>query len=155
MSTSQTTFGPFEPVGSDKISIAILSYVCARNRQRQFDLVVREFKKSGLSQKELADRIGSTADVISRVLARPRNWEADTFARLMFGISGAMPVYQADYPFRRQVVESIDFQNKPQKSQEDAKPDLTELGLVVGSKKEQHPKDGLDWASQFRAGRAA
>lgn len=99
MSTSPTTHLS-EPVGADKISQGTLGYICMRNRQRQYDLVIREFKKSGISQKELADRLGSTPDVISRLLARPGNWESDTFAKLMFGISGAVPAYQATYPLR-------------------------------------------------------
>jgi transcriptional regulator with XRE-family HTH domain len=100
MSTSHTTTGPSEPIGANKISRGTLAYICARHRQRQYDLVIREFKKSGLTQKQLADRLGSTPDVISRLFARPSNWEADTFARLMFAISGAVPSYGVTYPFR-------------------------------------------------------
>jgi hypothetical protein len=100
MSTSQT-IGLSEPVGTDKISQGTLGYICTRNRQRQYDLVIREFKKSNLTQAGLGRRLGKSAEVISRLLARPGNWEADTFAELMFGISGAVPNYRADYPLRR------------------------------------------------------
>lgn len=104
MSTSQIMPGLSEPVGSDKISQGTLAYICARNRQRQYDIVIREFKKSGITQKELADRLGSTPDVVSRLLARPGNWEADTFAKLMFAISGAVIFYGSTHPFKAQSI---------------------------------------------------
>jgi hypothetical protein len=95
------TGGLLEPAGTDKISQGTLGYICTRNRQRQYDLVIREFKKSGLTQAVLARRLGKSPEVVNRLLARPGNWEADTFAELMFGISGAVPGYRADYPLRR------------------------------------------------------
>ena len=97
MSTSQTT-GLSKPTAAYKISIGTLGYINARNRQRAYNLVIREFKKSGLTQAALASRLGKTADVICRLLARPRNWELDTFSSLLFGISGAVPQYEATYP---------------------------------------------------------
>jgi hypothetical protein len=97
MNTSPTT-GLSEPVGSAKISLGTLGYVRARNRQRQFDLVIREFKRTGITQAELARRLGKSPEVISRLLARPTNWEADTFGDLLFGISGAVPAYRLEHP---------------------------------------------------------
>lgn len=99
MSTSQTT-GLSEPVGADKISVGTLGYICARNRQRQYNLVIKEFKRSGITQADLGRRLCKSPEVISRLLARPANWEADTFAELLFGISGAVAEYQADHPLR-------------------------------------------------------
>ena len=101
MNTSPTT-GLSEPVGSAKISLGTLGYVRARNRQRQYDLVIREFKRSGMAQAELARRLGKSPEVISRLLARPTNWEADTFADLLFGISGAVPAYRIEHPVSSQ-----------------------------------------------------
>lgn len=101
MTTSQTT-GLSEPVGSTKISIGTLGYIRARNRQRQYDLVIREFKRSGITQADLGRRLGKPPEVISRLLARPGNWESDTFADLLFGISGAVASYQAGHPLSRQ-----------------------------------------------------
>jgi antitoxin HicB len=97
MSTSQT-IGLSEPVGAAKIQAGTLGYVCARNRQRQYDLVIEEFKKSGLTQAELARRLGKSPEVISRLLARPGNWESNTLSELLFAISGAVPAYRVDYP---------------------------------------------------------
>ena len=101
MSTSQTT-GLSEPTGSTKIPLGTLGYVCARNRQRAYDLVIREFKKSGLTQAQLAKRLGKAAEVISRLLSRPRNWELDTFSELLFAISGTVPAYNLTHPLSGQ-----------------------------------------------------
>jgi hypothetical protein len=110
MSTSQTT-ELCEPIGSIKISRGTLGYVCARHRQRQYDIVIREFKKGGLTQADLARRLGKSREVISRLLARPGNWESDTFSELLFGISGAIAAYRVDYPFSRQTFSSTDWSN--------------------------------------------
>jgi hypothetical protein len=101
MSTSQTT-GLSKPTGSTKISLGTLGYICARNRQRAYDLVIKEFKKSGLTQADLARRLDKGAEVISRLLSRPRNWELDTFSELLFAISGAVVTYSLAYPLAAQ-----------------------------------------------------
>jgi transcriptional regulator with XRE-family HTH domain len=106
MSTSQTT-GLSEPVGTDKISIGTLGYVRARHRQRQYDLVIREFKKSGLTQADLARRLGKSPEVISRLLARPSNWEADTFADLLFATSGAVAKIEVVHLFTKSTADPI------------------------------------------------
>jgi hypothetical protein len=97
MSTSQTS-GLSEPTGSAKISSGVLGYIRSRYRQRQYDLVIREFKKSGISQADLARRLDKSPEVISRLLARPGNWESDTFSDLLFAISGAVASLRADHP---------------------------------------------------------
>jgi len=65
------------------------------------------------------------------LLARPSNWESDTFAKLLFAISGSVPMYEAAHPFRPQSVGPINFQNAFSKKQEDAKPDLVTMGLLA------------------------
>ena len=97
MSTSQTT-SLSEPKGTEKISIGTFGYINARNRQRAYNLVIGELRKSGLKQNELAKRLGKGEDVVSRLLRRPRNWELDTFSELMFAISGAVVTYSAAHP---------------------------------------------------------
>jgi transcriptional regulator with XRE-family HTH domain len=113
MSTSQTT-GLSEPVGADKISVGTLGYIRARHRQRAYDLVIREFKKSGMTQADLARRLGKSPEVISRLLARPSNWEADTFSDLLFAISGAIASYRAEYPLSQRIQQIPDEQIKPE-----------------------------------------
>lgn len=100
MTTSRTT-GLSEPMGNAKISLGTLGYVRARNRQRVYDLVIREFKKSGLTQAELARRLGKAPEVVSRLLSRPGNWELDTLSDVLFAISGAVPTYRVGYPLAK------------------------------------------------------
>src|SRR5262245_32698491 len=97
MSTSRTS-ALSKPTGSDKISVGTLGYVRARNRQRAYDLVVRELKKSGITQAELARRLGKGQDAVSRLLSRPGNWELDTLSDLLSAISGSRPCVSADDP---------------------------------------------------------
>jgi hypothetical protein len=111
MSTSQT-IGLSEPVGAAKIPAGTLGYICARNRQRQYDLVIGEFKKSGLTQAELARRLGKSPEVISRLLARPGNWESNTFSELLFAISGAVPAYRVDYPLSHRLHGSAEWSGR-------------------------------------------
>jgi hypothetical protein len=99
MSTSQIT-GLCEPTGSDKVSLGTLGYIRALNKQRQYDIVIKEFKQSHLSNADLARRMGKAPEVICRLLARPSNWEAETFSDLLFCISGGVTKYQVDHPFR-------------------------------------------------------
>lgn len=149
MSTLQSA-GPSEPADATKISLGTLGYIRGRHRQRQYDLVIREFKQSGISQRELADRLGKPPEVISRWLARPQNWEADTFSDLLFATSGAIAAYRADHPFRRHAGVPINLPNRTYERQEDIKPDLVDLGLLIKPKNDK-PKIGGDLASQLSA----
>jgi hypothetical protein len=101
MTISQTA-SLSKPIGSNKISSGTFAYVKTRNRQRAYDLVIREFKKSGLSQADLGRRLGKTADIISRLFSRPANWELDTFSELLFAITGGLLRVQADHPTSQQ-----------------------------------------------------
>jgi hypothetical protein len=97
MSTSQTS-GLSKPTGSEKVSIGTLGYVRTRARQRVYNLVLKELKKSGVTQADLARRLDKGPDAICRLLARPGNWELDTLSDLLFGISGSTPTFSVDYP---------------------------------------------------------
>jgi hypothetical protein len=88
----------FKPTGSNKISLGTLGYVRARNKQRAYSLIVKEFSKSGLSQADLAKRLGKGTDVICRLLSRPGNWGLDTFSDLLFGITGSLANFSATQP---------------------------------------------------------
>jgi hypothetical protein len=101
MRTLQTT-GLYEPVGEEKISAGALSYIATRVKLRAYDLVVRELKASGITQAQLAKRLGKAPEVVSRMLSRPGNWEMKTFSELLFAISGAVPVFSLSYPVKRQ-----------------------------------------------------
>jgi len=97
MTTSRTTFLS-KPSGDSPVKRATLAYVLARGRQQAFNLIVSEFKKSGISQAVLARRLGKGTDQISRLLRRPSNLEIDTLTAVVFALSGAAPRYGLDFP---------------------------------------------------------
>ena len=66
-----------------------------------YDVVIKEFKRSGLSQADLARRLGLGTDRVCRLLGGPGNWTLDTSSDLLFAISGAEPVYGLAYPLDR------------------------------------------------------
>jgi hypothetical protein len=86
------------PIGSDRVPVGTLGYFQARNKRRAYSLVMKEFKKSGLSQADLARRLGKGPDVVCRLLAGPGNWTLDTVSDLLFAISGAAPAFSVEYP---------------------------------------------------------
>jgi hypothetical protein len=97
MNTSQESWLT-KPDGDNKISVGVFGYITARIRQRAYDLVIREFKKSGITQAQLCRRWGKTPDQVSRLLSRPGNWELNTFVEALFSISGAIPLFTLTYP---------------------------------------------------------
>jgi hypothetical protein len=98
MNTSRRTTSLSKPHGAEKIPVGTLGYVRSRNKHNAYALVIEEFQRSGLSQADLARRLGKGTDVVCRWLGAPGNWTLDTLSDLMFAISGAMPVYGRNYP---------------------------------------------------------
>ena len=97
MSTSQTV-ARFDPNSTEKISSGTLAYIRARNKNALYNLIIREFKKSGLTQTDLAKRMGRTADVVCRLLGRPTNMEIDTASDFLFAICGAAFRFETHRP---------------------------------------------------------
>jgi len=87
-----------KPEGDEKISEGTFGYLTARVRQRAYDIVVREFKRSGITKAILARRWGKDPAIVSRFLARPGNWEIDTYTEALFAINGAIPALSAEHP---------------------------------------------------------
>ena len=98
MNTSQETAMLSKPTGADQIPLGTIWYFRARNRMRLYSLVMSEFKKSGLSQADLARRLGKKPDRICKTLAAPGNWTNDTPSDYLFAISGAEIKYELSYP---------------------------------------------------------
>ena len=88
----------FRPTDDDRVPVGTLGYFQARNRNRLYELVLREFEHSGISQAALARRLGKRPDQICRWLGAPGNWGLDTVSDLLFAISGAEPEYRLAYP---------------------------------------------------------
>jgi hypothetical protein len=98
MNTSPVTTMLSKPTGSNPIPIQILWYFQGRNRLHLYSLVVSEFKKSGISQADLARRLGKKPDRVCKMLAAPGNWTSNTASDLLFAISGAEIQYSVSYP---------------------------------------------------------
>lgn len=103
MITSRTTRKLSEPTGNAPIPKSALAYIKTRNRLDAFSTVHREFKRSGIAQATLADRLGMDAGQLNRLLGAPGNWRLDTGAVLLWGISGGRIRYSVDYPLRKPV----------------------------------------------------
>ncbi len=99
MRTSRNTL-LFEPSGADRVPEETFGYFRTRNKHRVYSLVIGEFKRSGISQADLARRLGKGTDIVCRWLGSPGNWTLDTLSDLLFAISGAEPDYAVRHPLR-------------------------------------------------------
>jgi hypothetical protein len=98
----------FDITPGQKISRGTLAYVRTRVRQWAYNLIVDEFKKSGITQAELSRRLDKTPDVISRLLSRPSNIEMDTFSCVVFAISGgSLPSFSLRGPSALNAVREV------------------------------------------------
>jgi transcriptional regulator with XRE-family HTH domain len=98
MSTLVTTILS-EPRGAHKIPLGALAYFRARLKQRIYNLVIREFKKSGLSQADLVRRLGKEPAQLSRLFAGPGNLTLETVSDLLFATNAAELDVSIAYPF--------------------------------------------------------
>lgn len=78
-----------EPNANDRIPVRTLGYVAEAARDDLYDLVVRKFMESGISQVTLAKRLGKSPAQICRTLGASGNWTIDTCAELLFAIDGS------------------------------------------------------------------
>lgn len=88
MTLSQTPFLSEIEAGRP-IPLGKLAYLRERTRNVLYDFIVTKFIKAseqGLSQAELARRIGKKPEVINRWLSSPGNWRIDTISDLLVGI---------------------------------------------------------------------
>jgi hypothetical protein len=105
--TSQTTSSLSKPEGDDRVPLGNLGYFQARNRNRIYEAVLKEFAQSGISQATLARRLGKKPDVICRWLGAPGNWTLDTVSDLLFAISGAEAKYEITHPLEASPSNSV------------------------------------------------
>ena len=88
MNTSQISF-LYEIERGEMIPLGKLAYLRERTRNVLYDFIIKKFleaEKNGLSQAELARRIGKRPEVVSRWLGSPGNWRIDTISDLLVGI---------------------------------------------------------------------
>jgi transcriptional regulator with XRE-family HTH domain len=90
MTTSQVTSFLSEIVSGQVIPEGKLAYFQERFRNRLYDLVVGEFirqqKDNGLTQSQLAERIGKDPSRVNKWFRSPGNWTVDTISDLLLGI---------------------------------------------------------------------
>src|SRR6266851_3263262 len=98
MNTSRTTSVLSKPVNGERIPNGVIEYINTRNRMRLFSVVQEEFIKSGLTQAELAHRMGKGTDRICHILGSPGNWTSDTASALIFSMLGGVIQYSITYP---------------------------------------------------------
>ena len=70
-----------------RISPKALAYLAERARNNCYDYVLRRFRRSGLTQADLARRMGKDPAQINRALASSGNWTIGTIAELLAAIS--------------------------------------------------------------------
>jgi hypothetical protein len=61
-------------------------------------LINEEFQKSGLSQADLAARLGKGTDRVCKLFGAPGNWTLDTVSDLIFAITGGTLKYTVSQP---------------------------------------------------------
>lgn len=97
MRISQTT-SLSKPSGDNQVPEGTFGYFRSRNRHRIYSLIIREFKRAGISQADLARRLGKTPDVVCRLLRAPSNLTLDTLSDVLFACSGAEVRCGIEYP---------------------------------------------------------
>jgi hypothetical protein len=118
MTISQTTNKWLNrPDNPERTSLDAEAYMRARNQSLAHQMILAEFKRSGISQTELAKRTGKGTDVISRLIGRPGNWTLNTLSDLLFAMSAAAPSYSLCFPLSVAPVN----QNRPTWADQDLK----------------------------------
>lgn len=89
-----------EPTNDERVSLKALGYVSEATRDAMYDLVVRKFMESGISQVTLAKRLGKNPAQVCRTLGASGNWTIDTVAELLFAIDGSLLKISSHQPLR-------------------------------------------------------
>src|SRR5688572_23469025 len=85
MPTSPTTYKWLRrPDNPERSSLDGEAFMRARNQSLAHQMILAEFKRTGMSQAELAKRTGKGTDVISRLIGRPGNWTLNTISDLLY-----------------------------------------------------------------------
>jgi hypothetical protein len=99
MTTYQETSISSKLTSGDPLSVGVLGYFRERQRLRLYELVMREFLRTGITKAELARRMGRKPEQITRWLGAPGNWTLDTISDLLLAISGGELSASVTHPF--------------------------------------------------------
>lgn len=80
------------------LPVGVQEYFRQRQRNRFYELVIREFLKSGLTKAALARRMGRKPEQITRWLSAPSNWTLDTVSDLLLAICKGELEDKVSYP---------------------------------------------------------
>lgn len=61
-------------------------YFQARLKNRLHEVVLEEFMKSDLTQRDIAKELGVSPAMVSRLLGAPGNWEIETVSDLLLAM---------------------------------------------------------------------
>lgn len=86
--------------GPPEIHAWAFDYMAQRAKWHAFDLVMDEYKRSGISEAELERRLSVRHGKawVSQALSSPTSWTIETLAELLFAISGAEPKFSVGFP---------------------------------------------------------
>ena len=101
MTTSQTRSFLTEVIEGTPIPVVTLEYFRARLQSRLHQIVLDEWLRQedrGLSQAELARRVGRKPEVVNRLLGSPGNWTLNTVSDLLLGMGAEPEVLLAYLP---------------------------------------------------------
>jgi hypothetical protein len=99
VTTSAKTFSMSKPKAGEKVPDWTIAFFRQRNKNRVHSLVVKAMKECGVTQAELARRLGRRPDVVCRWIGAPGNWTLDTVSDLLFAIDGLEVDYKTSDPF--------------------------------------------------------
>ena len=77
------------------------TYICARNQHQAHNLLMKQIKRSGYTQKQISQMTGFDEATISRLLRRPRNMELNTISKILYSVCGAALGMTASFPKER------------------------------------------------------
>ena len=90
-----------KPGSEQRIPPSTLAYFRSRGRSRLFSAIHREIRSKGVTQAELARRLGKDPAQINRLLSLPRNLTIDSVAEILFAVAGGEFDYKVEYPLEK------------------------------------------------------
>jgi transcriptional regulator with XRE-family HTH domain len=96
--TTSPTSTLSEPHGASKVPRSTLAYFRARLKHRIYSVIIKEFKKSSLTQADLARRLDMEPAQLSRLLAGPANLTLETVSDTLFAINGGELTASTEHP---------------------------------------------------------
>lgn len=117
MTTSQIASISSEIVDGGLLSAGAMAYFRERQRLRLYEVVIREFMRSGITKAELARRMGRRPEQVTRWLGAPGNWTLDTVSDLLLAISAGELEASVAHPLASWVDEDRDSVTLPDETE--------------------------------------